>query len=542
MTSLTLRAFAAAIAAASVAGLGAMACSGRSDTTAADAGPNTAAPDAGPPDAGPPDAAPDADAPDAPAFTGSPTDNVSGTRVRVRSFVTSDGLKLPMGLFDSKLGVPCALHPMTDGTVRCMPEDTAAVYNASSVDQGLYSDPGCQSGGVVDVQTWDPQVLCVDPTIMVHVKTPYWGSCDHPNVDFFALGPKLAKAYARDTNGQCVQQPATDGMAFDTYFQTGAPIPLASLVAFHETRVPLVPGLDTFAFLGDDGSRFWEDVLVDTAHDARCTLQDLGADGVRCVPRAGFGGLYGDSACSHELYLADCHPSKIATSDVSTSNGCTSTPRVFEVGAAFATAGTFQLGPAGVCMATVPSVPPGPVFDIGAAVPLTSLPTATKRSSSGTRITRDQFFVGSILVADTASPFAPNPLLYDTSETVGCTFTVDRTEATARCLPANGVATGPFFDDAACTQIKGFISSIDTCAPNAPLYGVSQTGTYCAPIDEYHRLGVALTVTSAYYLSTSWIAGQGDVVTCLAYPAPFNASIYDVGPKVDLATANIVVE
>lgn len=61
--------------------------------------------------------------------------NQSGSRLKAKNYVGSDGSKQFIGLHDSVLNIDCSFLPASDGTLRCM---------SIGVPTGIaYSDPGC---------------------------------------------------------------------------------------------------------------------------------------------------------------------------------------------------------------------------------------------------------------------------------------------------------------------------------------------------------------------------------------------------------------
>ena len=60
----------------------------------------------------------------------------SGSRLKAKYYVGSDGSRQFLGWHDSMLNVDCAFYPASDGTTRCMPAGT-------TVSASVFSDPGC---------------------------------------------------------------------------------------------------------------------------------------------------------------------------------------------------------------------------------------------------------------------------------------------------------------------------------------------------------------------------------------------------------------
>lgn len=78
-----------------------------------------------------------------------PLESKNGTRIQHKIVSAEDGLQVPMGLFDTKLGDDCAFSEAEDGKQRCLPTKTAS-FGApdflNAVNQGthiLYKDVNC---------------------------------------------------------------------------------------------------------------------------------------------------------------------------------------------------------------------------------------------------------------------------------------------------------------------------------------------------------------------------------------------------------------
>lgn len=78
-----------------------------------------------------------------------PLESKNGTRIQHKILSAEDGLQVPVGLFDTKLGDDCAFSEAEDGKQRCLPTKTAS-FGApdflNAVNQGthiLYKDVNC---------------------------------------------------------------------------------------------------------------------------------------------------------------------------------------------------------------------------------------------------------------------------------------------------------------------------------------------------------------------------------------------------------------
>jgi len=105
----------------------------------------------------------------------------SGTRLKARYYVGSDGSKALLGMYDSQLMATCFYTPTSDGTTRCFPYTLSSAYVGS-----FFSDAGC-SQPLASTST----AGCAAP-LYADTTTTLPGSCGTQNV--YHLYP-IAGAY-----------------------------------------------------------------------------------------------------------------------------------------------------------------------------------------------------------------------------------------------------------------------------------------------------------------------------------------------------------
>ncbi len=111
----------------------------------------------------------------------------SGARLRVKSFTSSDGAKMPVTLYDNLLQAECNPGAATDGTRRCLP---SAAYLAPPGPSAYYADAACTtravSLGVLSCVTYyEPPKYASD--------TEQDQGCSETRI--YALGPEVSTVY-----------------------------------------------------------------------------------------------------------------------------------------------------------------------------------------------------------------------------------------------------------------------------------------------------------------------------------------------------------
>ncbi len=138
--------------------------------------------------------------PDLPMFTsagaGAPGDggsdsSSSGSRLRVASYVGSDGSRFVRGdAFDSMLGTMCSFAVAADGVVRCTPGPLAASI--------FYADPACTT------ETVSPFDECEAKSHMYMSAQSYSAECPSMRRRSFKISnPRFAASYLKLDGSAC---------------------------------------------------------------------------------------------------------------------------------------------------------------------------------------------------------------------------------------------------------------------------------------------------------------------------------------------------
>ena len=94
---------------------------------------------------------------------------MSGTRLRARIHLGSDGSREFVGWFDNQKNVNCAFQTASDGKAHCLPDETDAlyVYGGSVDDTGVtFTDASCSHG----IRHYSSSYWCVsNPSYVVQL-------------------------------------------------------------------------------------------------------------------------------------------------------------------------------------------------------------------------------------------------------------------------------------------------------------------------------------------------------------------------------------
>jgi len=185
-----------------------------------------------------------------------------GTRLRPQ-FVRGENLRLFRGWRDTARGEDCGFRTAADGVLRCLPG--AAGLEAFANDQ------------------------CTEPALVVGVLAPCLlpshalvrvgaDACDS-RLRVLSLGPALAKVYAREPGGGCLEAGPPEGTLA---FRAGAELDPASFVGARRDVDPAVRGLAITRLAAADGAT-GELQLQDAASGSPCAPGGYGSR-IRCLP------------------------------------------------------------------------------------------------------------------------------------------------------------------------------------------------------------------------------------------------------------------
>jgi hypothetical protein len=165
-------------------------------------------------------------------------------RIRVRTFAAGDGAPLPylgVRLFDSALGVPCRVVPVSDGTLRCLPVDGPARVDAAAAAR--FADNACQ---IPLARMASTRIDCMDvtPTVAMAARVSQQSCSDGDGSGLGALGDLSPGRWQmhglgvrhdgplfQQSAAGCVEALATAG---DSYYTLGAAIDPGAFVAFRQ--------------------------------------------------------------------------------------------------------------------------------------------------------------------------------------------------------------------------------------------------------------------------------------------------------------------
>jgi hypothetical protein len=129
----------------------------------------------------------------------------SGSRLKAKWYVGSDGARQFAGWHDSQLNVDCDFGQASDGTIRCLPPPAGVTIGT----QGYFSDAGCtQMLGVTDG--------CGHPTptnITVTTTSAPGSAVCSATTQTYAAGPQFTGTIFQGTPASCSQ--ISDALATD---------------------------------------------------------------------------------------------------------------------------------------------------------------------------------------------------------------------------------------------------------------------------------------------------------------------------------------
>jgi hypothetical protein len=122
--------------------------------------------------------------------------NQSGSRLKAKYYVGSDGSKTFFGMHDSMLNVDCYFQPATDGTTRCLPS-----YPAGALISTFFYDSGCA------VPLAYVPKGCSPATYASQSQTGSGGCATAPSIRMFKLGTAYAGPLYTGSATNCSAQP-----------------------------------------------------------------------------------------------------------------------------------------------------------------------------------------------------------------------------------------------------------------------------------------------------------------------------------------------
>lgn len=139
----------------------------------------------------------------------------SGTRLKVRRYVSPDGASQPIGWFDSERNESCSFAVASDGQSRCLP------IPGAHYDVGLYyTDAGCSMPAVVQSTAACTAAPAYAYTLSADCSTRY---------RIFEVGSKVTSGdYYTKSGETCPKATCTSGCAV---YHRGAEVAAASFVA-----------------------------------------------------------------------------------------------------------------------------------------------------------------------------------------------------------------------------------------------------------------------------------------------------------------------
>lgn len=232
--------------------------------------------------------------------------------------VSADGLRLPLGLYDTELDEPCRLRTLGDEAAVCLPfalGSVTAFTDAACSTPLASSDTSCTTAHYA---ARDDDVVCRE---------------DVPRL--YAYGAQLASdqpIYRQ--RGSC----GSESQVGDSYFELGAEVAPAMLTLHREGS-----GSVQRVVASDSASQF-DTKLHDALHDFDCVIFDLSDGAFHCLSSDNVGVLdaNSDAACSRVLHVATRRRADASCAAVpapklavrfSRTDACgASTPDVYEVG------------------------------------------------------------------------------------------------------------------------------------------------------------------------------------------------------------------
>ncbi|HVJ20158.1 MAG TPA: hypothetical protein VM686_32310, partial [Polyangiaceae bacterium] len=377
------------------------------------------------------------------------TNHTSGTRIRNRFAVTSEGDRSWVGFIDTERNEPCSFEGLGQG-IACVPESLSAFS---------YADPACsQPLAHVDADS------CA--TVPKYASHTILDGCTG-TTSIHELGTAVTPVgplYQRDASGACVESPAAIS---GTYYALGAEIPATSFVTGESFAGGGASRFQSYGQLGADGSR-QVDGWVDGERQDTCVLLPAEDGALRCFPfqRLRWSG-YSEATCMDPVLSW-------------TSSTCSTAP-----------APTVAWFASSECSARYTAVAPGApvstlysyaVTETGSTCTESTPEEGTSYFAQGETIPPETFFALTTVVKED-DPGRLKPAYFNSSDG-GCAFDgwydselgtpcsfEDMPDGTRRCLPEEfRFDVVEHYTDSACTTLASY-GKINVCeGVTAPAY------------------------------------------------------------------------
>lgn len=353
---------------------------------------------------------------------------VSGTRLRARVYLGSDGSRHVIGLHDSLLDIDCEFANLGPGGYRCVPPVSSGFY------QSVFASDQC------DGPATGYEAACGPHTHYVVSRTA--DTCDGlSRRDVFDIGAEIPSAY-RDNAGTCEPYPDDPNASWVAV----TPAEPSTFAAGMLEHVPLGDGLTVVVVAAEDGAR----IPVTLWSDGRpCTALEVTGAGFRCIPsRMNLYAFFADDTCTTEVgytmggVTSVCGAPPHLFVSRSVQNECfTRVTSVVEVSPFLGTVGYF--GSPGACNGQ--SLGPSMLsrWTVGDAIEPTILPALSPMDNGSERLR------GTAVESENGSRVTFTSGITDTE--FGATCTPTRfDDGILRCLPSWTYLSN-FFADANCT-------------------------------------------------------------------------------------------
>ncbi len=408
----------------------------------------------------------------------------AGSRLVPRFLTTTDGMKAFVGMLDTKLDTFCVPTKEFDTVFRCSPRYSEYFTKTS------FADALCTRPVVAAIDP--PQNGCEAKRFAAVTKSntnpgPCGGTGFLDLYQVVAMKIDLPKVYEKTAQG-CAESVNPAG----SYTELGA-IPPSELVLMNEVKEPASPAIQRIAYAGEDGSRYPQYSLFDTARNAVCVPASESDAKTRCIPVNGaMTQGYTDNGCSQMAVVKDECPKPPDPNESFViryeSNACTTKATVYDVGPKRATRDIYSGSP-GACDG--PTQHTSDVFDLGPVVGQSKFPELDYVEKGGTRM-----LVRTYTSQGKLATFLQESFFDKTLSTI-CNLVVLQ-DGKLHCVPVFR-GGGVFYSDASC-ETKIVVEYENDCAP--PKYvrepvdappGICRT-----QVPGIYEVGAKLPGTTAY--------------------------------------------
>jgi hypothetical protein len=355
-----------------------------------------------------------------PSVTNGSGDAHGGSRLRPIVLVSDEGLRIPIAIHDSALGIGCEPRKTADNVLRCLPRtQSTALSGHLFADGACARQAGVQDPGFRLVDNFafmyaDPTSTCGDRVRVIRVR---------PISELFS-----------DESGSCVRVEGGHWPAFEVLGEA-RPEEFAVVSRVSAARV------DAETYEGEDGSRITLAFHppIDTAFEVMCTPTIAGDGRERCLPMNTAMTVYYDASCSQSALT---HAGCVSRPTYSRRDEVTSRTHVHDLGAPLPQ--VFSPAPDGTC--AVASYP-HPTFAIGPETDPSFFPSARRTTFGGARL--------AVRAIDLEGRILPDPngwidgRFLDVAKGQPCELFAAADDS-YRCMPND--VTSVVFSDSSCTD------------------------------------------------------------------------------------------